>query len=398
MAIIKCEVCGGELELNADMSVGICKYCDAVNVISKNLDRIGNLFNRAIFLRQNKEFDKAMEVYEDILKEDNNDAKAHWGLVLSKYGIEYVQDGRTGNYLPTCHRMQKGSILSDADYLAALENADFEGKRVYEEEGKKINEIHAKILEISRKEPPYDVFICYKETDAYGKRTEDSIIAQDIFYELEKKGYKVFFARKTLESKLGSEYEPVIFAALNSAKVMVVVGTKKEHFEAVWVRNEWNRFYKMSKDIDKVIIPAYKGISPYELPVELANFQALDISKIGFIYDLTDGIERCVRHIKKEDKVHTVEKIVKVPERKSLEQLLDIGGSQLKLLDYDAAMDAYMNATKDYPGDYRGWWGLIIAHTKNLSENNPNMTNLKRWLGNIKKLVDNKKYEELEEI
>ena len=51
------------------------------------------------------------------------------------------------------------------------------------------------------------------------------------------KGYKVFFSRITLEDKLGMQYEPYIFAALNSAKVMLAFGTKYEYFHAVWVKN-----------------------------------------------------------------------------------------------------------------------------------------------------------------
>lgn len=92
MAVLKCTICGGELDVNADLSVGVCKYCDSTITIPKELDRKGNLYNRAVFLRQNNEFDKAVSVYEDILKEDNTDAEAHWGLVLSKFGIEYVED------------------------------------------------------------------------------------------------------------------------------------------------------------------------------------------------------------------------------------------------------------------------------------------------------------------
>ena len=106
MAVLKCTVCGGELEVNEDMSVGVCKFCDSTLIIPKGLDKKGNLYNRAVFLRQNNEFDKAVSAYEDILKEDNTDSDAHWGLVLSKYGVEYVHDPRTGEHVPTCHRTQ----------------------------------------------------------------------------------------------------------------------------------------------------------------------------------------------------------------------------------------------------------------------------------------------------
>mgnify|MGYP000004764029 FL=1 len=90
------------------------------------------------------------------------------------------------------------------------------------------------ILEISQNEEPFDVFICYKETDEHGRRTHDSVLANDLYHQLTQEGFKVFFARITLEDKLGTAYEPYIFAALNSAKVMVVIGTKPEYFNAVW--------------------------------------------------------------------------------------------------------------------------------------------------------------------
>lgn len=394
MAVLKCTVCGGELEVNADMSVGICKYCDSTITIPKELDRKGQLYNRAVFLRQNNEFDKAEDTYEDILKEDNTDAEAHWGLVLSKFGIEYVLDPGSQERIPTCHRTQQESILSDPDYLAAVKYSDPASREVIEKEARRIGKIQEKILEISQKEPPYDVFICYKESDERGNRTEDSLLAQDLYYELIKKGYKVFFARKTLESKLGAEYEPIIFAALSSAKVMIVLGTKPDHFNSVWVHNEWSRFRKMSKET-KMIIPAYRGMSPYELPVELASLQSQDMSKLGFMQDLTDGIERCIRNEKKEKRVHEDrERSSSVVS--SIERLLQNGKTYLSLDNYSSAEEVYTTITKDYPEDYRGWWGLIICKTHNLSEVVPEQDALNVWLEYIKKLASPEKFAELE--
>lgn len=111
--------------------------------------------------------------------------------------------------------------MTDEDYLAAVENApDEESRRIYQEEAARIAEIQKGILAISANEKPYDVFICYKETDENGQRTRDSQWAQDVYYGLTEQGLKVFFSRITLEDKLGQQYEPYIFAALNSAKVM----------------------------------------------------------------------------------------------------------------------------------------------------------------------------------
>ncbi|MDR1801340.1 MAG: toll/interleukin-1 receptor domain-containing protein [Lachnospiraceae bacterium] len=230
-------------------------------------------------------------------------------MLLSKFGIEYVKDPKTQEMIPTCHRVQSGSILSDPDYIAAIENApDYSTQRLYEEEGKRIAEIQKRILAIVANEKPYDVFICYKESTDGGSRTKDSVLAQDIYYSLTKEGYNVFFSRITLEKKLGQEYEPYIFAALNSAKVMLVIGTDPDYFKSIWVRNEWSRFLALSKrDRLKLLIPCYSGMDPYDLPDELSMLQAQDMGKIGFIQDLLHGINKVMQTTKlSEDKYHNV--------------------------------------------------------------------------------------------
>lgn len=196
--------------------------------------------------------------------------------------------------MPTCHRVQVASILADADYLAAVENApDEESRRIYQEEAARIAEIQKGILANSANKKPYDVFICYKETDENGQRTRDSQWAQDVYYGLTEQGLKVFFSRITLADKLGQQYEPYIFAALNSAKVMVVIGSRPEYFNAVWVKNEWSRYLSLMKhDHKRLLIPCYRDMDPYDLPEELSMLQSQDMSKIGFMQDLLRGIQK----------------------------------------------------------------------------------------------------------
>ena len=251
------------------------------------------LFSRANRLRLACEFDKAAGVYENIVAEFPEEAEAYWGLVLCKYGIEYVDNPATGKKVPTCHRSSFDSILEDSDFEQACENADAVARRVYREEAKAIEDIRKGILEVSGKEPPYDIFICYKETDDSGERTVDSVLAQDVYDALTAKGYRVFFSRITLEDKLGTEYEPYIFAALNSAKVMLVFGTDYEYFNAVWVKNEWSRYLKlMAQDKSKHLIPCYKNVDAYDMPKEFQKLQGQDMGKVGAVQDLLRGIDK----------------------------------------------------------------------------------------------------------
>ena len=294
MAVFKCKMCGASLDVTAGESVVECEYCGSTQTLPRlDDDKRANLYDRADHFRRGNDYDKAMSIYEKILEEDTTDAEAYWSIVLCRFGIEYVEDPTTHKRIPTVNRMQSTSILADEDYKQALSYADGAQRAVYEAEANTIADIQKGILEISSKEKPYDVFICYKETDENGRRTQDSVLAQDLYYQLTQEGFKVFFSRITLEDKLGTAYEPYIFAALNSAKVMVAVGTKPQYFNAVWVKNEWSRYLAlMKKDSKKMLVPAYKGMDPYDIPEELSHLQAQDMSKLGFMQDLVRGIKK----------------------------------------------------------------------------------------------------------
>ncbi len=296
MSLFKCKICGGTLDFIPGTSVCECQYCGTRQTLPKtSSERSTSLYDRADHFRRNNDFDKAISIYEQILNEDNTDAEAYWSLVLCRYGVEYVEDPKSNKRIATVNRMQFTSVLADEDYKSAVKYADPEQKEIYEAEAKEIDSIQKGILAISQKEAPFDIFICYKETDHNGRRTPDSVLANELYHQLTNEGYKVFFSRITLEDKLGTAYEPYIFAALNSAKVMVVIGTKPEYFNAVWVKNEWSRFLALTKNgANKVLIPAYRDMDPYDLPEEFSHLQAQDMAKLGFMQDLIRGIEKLI--------------------------------------------------------------------------------------------------------
>lgn len=242
-----------------------------------------------------KDFDKAELAYEAIALERPEDAEAYWCAMLCHYGVEYVKDPYSGEQLPTLHRMQTEPVLKDMNYLRAAALADPAAKELYEREAGRISVIQDRFLTISSKEKPFDAFICYKETDENGGRTPDSVYAQEIYDALTARGHHVFFSRITLENKLGEAYEPYIFAALNSARVMLVVGTRTAYLQSEWVRNEWKRFlYLMESDPAKRLIPVYRDMDAYELPEEFAYLQAQDYGKIGAQQDLLRGVEKFI--------------------------------------------------------------------------------------------------------
>ena len=311
MPIIKCKMCGGDIELAVDKTFGTCEYCGSTMTLPKVSDeQKAAAFNRGNHFRRIGEFDKALAVYERIVAEDDSDAEAHWCCALCRFGIEYVEDPATYEWLPTCHRASFDSFLEDVDYLAAIENSDGITRRQYQKDAAKIAEVQRGILATSQNTEPYDVFISYKEQDENGNRTRDSILAQEIYYRLTEKGWRVFFSRISLEDVPGTQYEPYIFAALNSAKVMIVVGTSAENLNAVWVKNEWSRFLSMMrKDRSKLLIPCYRDMDPYDLPEQLAVLMSYDMGKIGFVQDLIRGVDK-VLGAEKKDPEPVKEKVI----------------------------------------------------------------------------------------
>lgn len=398
-ATFKCKMCGGDIHAEIGASFGTCDSCRVTSTLPKSNDeRIVNLFNRANHFRQLNEFDKAIATYENILNEDATNAEAHWGVALCRYGIEYVEDPKTHERVPTCHRTQHTPILSDADYLAALENApDSYSRELYEAEAQKINEIQKGILAISNRENPYDVFICYKETTDGGSRTKDSVLAQDIYHQLHNDDCRVFYAKITLEDRLGHEYEPYIFNAINTAKVMLVVGTKPEHFNAIWVKNEWSRFISLMKgDRSRLLIPCYMDMDAYDLPDELAMFQSQDMSKLGFMQDLVRGVKKVLDGASETTKQTTS---ATPTNENMLERLIQNGQTLLNLKNYAGAEEQFERITKEYPEDYRGWWGMIACQTSGFSSYRSYLNDsakLGKWFDHVRELADDNVFMPLE--
>ena len=357
MSTLKCKMCGGELVFEPEMTVCECEYCGSKQTIpTADNEKKMKLFDRANRLRLNCEFDKAAAVYESIVSEFPEEAEGYWGNLLCAYGIEYVDDPATGNKIPTCHRSSFTCFLDEEDFEQVMENADAVSRSVYREQAKQIEEIRKGIIEVSGKEQPYDIFICYKETAEDGQRTIDSVLAQDVYDALTAKGYRVFFSRISLEDKLGTEYEPYIFAALNSAKVMLAFGTSYDYYNAVWVKNEWSRYLKlMAEDKSKHLIPCYKDIDAYDIPKEFRSLQAQDLGKVGATQDLLRGIDK----IMGKQAVGTQTVIGTAPQS-TQNPLTERGMMFLEDGEWDKAAEYFERALDANPRDGKAYYGKVL--------------------------------------
>ena len=364
MAIIRCKMCGGNLVFDEGATVGECEYCGSKQTIpTVDSEKKMKLFDRANRLRINCEFDKAGSVYESIIEEFPEEAEGYWGNLLCKYGIEYVDDPVDGSKVPTCHRSSFESFMDDEDFEMVMENADVVARAIYREQAKQIEEIRKGIVEVSAKEQPYDIFICYKETDDNGERTLDSVLAQDVYESLTAKGYRVFFSRISLEEKLGTEYEPYIFAALNSAKIMLAFGTSYDYYNAVWVKNEWSRFLRlMAKDKTKYLIPCYKDVDAYDIPKEFAKLQAQDMGKVGAVQDLMRGIDKLMGRDGNVQKTMTPQTITQqVFSGPTADSMIERGNMSLADGEYKEAVDFFNRALDIDPRISMAYLGLLMA-------------------------------------
>jgi len=190
----------------------------------------------------------------------------------------------------TCNYAQGESIFTNENYNEALHNApDNYAATYYEDEARTIDRLNQDILAIasSSDNGDFDIFICYKHSaiDNPNLRTEDYDHAKDVYTQLKDMGYKVFFAPETMNKEAGRRYEPFIYNALRTAKIMLVICTRKEHVEWAWVLNEWRRYLRiMEKDYDRYLIPCCHGMNATELPFELEQMQSFDINGEFKIY------------------------------------------------------------------------------------------------------------------
>ena len=297
-----CESCGGTTE--RDGNFYICQYCGTKwAIITEDAMQV-KLQNAWEALRCN-EFDKASELFEGIII-DNNNAKresdsfeAYWGKALADNGIVFVNDYREDKKVPTCNNITENSFVENSDVKKAIALAPKDVSENYSFLAEKIEKIRVEWLEKARKEEPYDVFICFKDSDKEHniERTNDSYAAQELYTELVKEGYKVFFSRVSLRDKISEQYEPYIYNALKTAKVMIVYGEKPEYFNAVWLKNEWNRFRMRIEKGEKhknSLVVVYKNMDANDLPAALKSRQCLNAGDMMFYPTLSSHVKKVI--------------------------------------------------------------------------------------------------------
>ncbi len=291
-----CSGCSGSLIREGNYLV--CEYCHRKELIDVSDDLHAVARANAWESLRKSDFDKATELFEELVIKNPKDYDSNWGLALAHASIVYVNDVSENKKVPTCNNISENSFVEDKNVKNAILYAPKEIGESYKSHAKYIEKVRIEWLEKASKEPQYDVFISFKDSDRERgiERTSDSQTMQDLYTALVEKGYRVFYSRVSLRGKVSEQYEPYIYNALKTAKVMIVYGEKAEYFNSTWIKNEWSRYKKRIEQGEKhknSLVVVYKGVNPYDIPVALTGGrQALD-------YSVPSNYELLMNHIKK---------------------------------------------------------------------------------------------------
>lgn len=372
MGGLKCKMCGSNLDIGDSITVCKCEKCGTSQTVPDiEDDKELKLFERAGRLRFNCDFDKAAGIYNTITDSYPEEAEGYWGLILCKYGIEYA-DNASGKKVPVCHRISYDSVMDDEDFELVMENSDSESRAIFREEAKIIEENRKKYIQIAESEQPYDIYISYRAKDDNGDKTAVSEIAGHLYNKLTSARYRVFLSEAALKGKKQSDCEPYIYSALNSANVMLALGTSYDDYNNVWVKNEWNRYLEIAeKNKNKCLIPCYKDVDEYDIPKEFAGLKVCQLGNDDTFNNIMAEIANVVKPesvnqpAPEPEKAEPAEEIeleeIEIIEPVDINKLLDEGFSAISDKNWKKANKLFFHVLDEEPDNSKAYWGQLLV-------------------------------------
>lgn len=372
MGGLKCKMCGSNLDIEDSITVCKCEKCGTSQTVPDiEDDKELKLFERAGRLRFNCDFDKAAGIYNTITDSYPEEAEGYWGLILCKYGIEYA-DNASGKKVPVCHRISYDSVMDDEDFELVMENSDSESRAIFREEAKIIEENRKKYIQIAESEQPYDIYISYRAKDDNGDKTAVSEIAGHLYNKLTSARYRVFLSEAALKGKKQSDCEPYIYSALNSANVMLALGTSYDDYNNVWVKNEWNRYLEIAeKNKNKCLIPCYKDVDEYDIPKEFAGLKVCQLGNDDTFNNIMAEIANVVKQesvnqpAPEPEKSEPAEEIeleeIEIIEPVDINKLLDEGFSAISDKNWKKANKLFFHVLDEEPDNSKAYWGQLLV-------------------------------------
>lgn len=289
-----CPNCASQLTEYDGKGGLICKHC--LTPIPTSADAYDAQMQNLVFIRNSGELKEAARLIDRLYEKPQHKANYHLFFqdILTAFGVVYVENYVNEKEIerlpvfyqsefpyksvydhPQFKRFKQGAVGVDAVYI---EN--------YLQKLAKIDNLLQLIekKKTAKNRKLYDVFISYKSGPDF---RSDERYARDWYDKLTELGYKVFYAPKSIEK--GEEWEPQIYDALYTAKVMILIcatpgADKSTYLQSPWVASEWRRFLNRRNDVNDnvVIIPiSFNGFAPSELPNDLSGIQMFDSNTIA---------------------------------------------------------------------------------------------------------------------
>ena len=281
----KCPTCGSTCERQG--TIYKCRGCGNSysdnNIDSRFLDKLNAANQRRI---EDYDFEGALELCKEVLRHDPDNEEANWCALLASCEVVYLKNAE-GKFVPTFLNPDKP--VTDCVYYDRLDLR-------HRQDADEIEEARKEVISGSKKIPDYDVFISYKqhignsddETDEaeWAKKLYDSLTREHNGRKL-----NVFFDKTSLVIS-GAGWEPHIYAALKSAKIMVVLASSLDNIDSPWVKNEWKRFvYYKRQGGNREIAVVGSDLDPKRLPdTVLRSRQMIDATDKKWLQKTTKRI------------------------------------------------------------------------------------------------------------
>lgn len=349
MASMKCPACGGTCNFVYGQGY-VCDHCpnvyDGVEISDSIIDKLNSANAKRT---EEYDFDGALRICYEVLEEQPDSQEANWCALLAEYQIIYLQNDE-GEYVPTFLNPDVEVPLNKCKYYSKLNIS-------YRTMADNIEKMRVLVVREAKSIPDYDVFISYRQHIGRNSKmeTEESAWADEFYKLLSKQTgdnkLRVFYDKASLDSS-NAGWEPHIYAALRSAKFLVLMGSSIDNINSTWVKNEWKRFIAYrNMGREKTVAVLAKNIDPMKLP---------------------DIALRTGQMIKADDKGWQ-EKLVKrandaCKENKDVPYLLNEAETFIQCRNFKKAKLTYLKVCNIEPRNSKAYWGLLMCKLKAMDD------------------------------
>lgn len=353
MLTYRCICCGNTISVEDDQRIGKCPVCENLFVLPNQFANKQNIYQLAAEALSNHNFDLALTYYSRILKVDATETAAHWGFLLSKYGVEISDRAATYQNI-IFHRLEHGKFTDDPSYEKMITYCPPEALYYYQGLSRQIAERQRRMLEISSQIAQYDLYInCVAQPG-----TDDYMLANQVGKTLDDVGYRVFLPCTMLNKIPVEDRNLYEMAAAEKASAMIVIVTGKTLTDEPRYEAVWKRFLAYRRqDAGRKMLSVFQGIDPKHLPMELQPLQSMPVNGPDALDEILSQINKMFGRQNQSATVtrETLELLRQAKELLQQEQFAEAAQLFQKVRDLNVEeADAH--------------WGLVCAATCNLTK------------------------------